>query len=55
VVSLFLRWADLISALAASIGVAAVCSLISVVPGIDAMGDRSRPKLATGKSARIAR
>jgi Major Facilitator Superfamily len=55
VVSVFLRWAGLFSALAVSIGVAAVCSLISVVPGIDAMGDRSKPKLETEESAPIAR
>jgi hypothetical protein len=47
VVSVFLRWAGLLNALAASIGVAAVSSLISVVPGIDAMDDRSKPKLET--------
>ena len=53
-VSVFLRWAGLFSALATSIGVAAVCSLISVIPGIDAMADRSRPKLETEESARSA-
>ena len=46
-VSVFLRWAGLFSALAASIGVAAVCSLISIIPGIDAMGDLSKPRLET--------
>jgi hypothetical protein len=53
-VSVFLHWAGLFSALAASIGVAAFCSLISVIPGIDAMGDRSRPKPEVEKSARSA-
>ena len=53
-VSVFLRWAGLFSALAASIGVAAICSLISIIPGIDAMGNRSRPKLETDETARSA-
>ena len=53
-VSVFLRWAGLFSALAASIGVAGICSLISIIPGIDAMTNRSRPKLETDEPARSA-
>jgi hypothetical protein len=53
-VSMFLRWAGLGSALVASLGVCVVCSLISVLPGIDAMAHRSTPEREPEAPARAA-
>jgi hypothetical protein len=41
-VSVFLHWAGLVTALGVSLGVCVICSLIVLLPGIDAMPGRAQ-------------